>query len=332
MAIARIWERAMTITVCCQKGHPIRVADTYAGKNGLCPRCGSVVKIPLLSGLSDDEIVDLIGPPEDGPGTPEPLEDVAASGVSPLTPSLPPQGPIARCPKCRHKVHVPANHICPHCNAYFTEWHNSIKIVVADDHEVIRAGIAKMLDGSDIEIVAEARNGAEAIAMAVKHSPDVVLLDIRMAGADGLDAIEMIRSRRPATRVVILSTYDNPIYIARAMALGASDYVLKGTSPKELIAAIRAAAAGETRAHLSGSRRVAAVMQKRQISDEDAPLTERETEVLLQVAQGLSNKEIAAALKIGVETVKEHVQSILKKIGVADRTQAALWAVRRKLI
>lgn len=322
----------MTITVYCQKGHQIRVRDTYAGKNGLCPQCGAVVNIPRAARLSDEDIVDLIGPPEDGPGSPEPLEDAMAAGVSPLKPSLPPQGPIARCPKCRHKVHVPANNICPHCNAYFTEWHTSINIVVADDHEVIRAGIAKMLDGSDIDIVAEARNGVEAITMAVKHSPDVVLLDIRMAGADGLDAIEIIRSRRPSTRVVILSTYDNPIYIARAMALGASDYVLKGTSPKELIAAIRAAAAGETRAHLSGSRRVAAVMQKRQIADEDAPLTDRETEVLLQMAQGLSNKEIAASLIIGVETVKEHVQSILRKIGVADRTQAAVWAVRRKLL
>lgn len=253
----------MTITVCCHKGHWIRVNDKYAGKNGLCPQCGGVVKIPLTASLSDEEIVDLIGPPDDAPVPKESKCGAAASGVSLLKPLKSPQGLIVRCPKCRHKVRVTANNICPECNSYFTVWDVGINIVVADDHEVIRAGIAKMLDGSDIEIVAEARNGMEAVAMAVKHQPDVVLLDIRMAGTDGLEALEQIRRRLPVTRVVILSTYDNPRYIARAIARGASDYVLKGTSPKELIAAIRAAAAGETRTHLSGSRRVAAAIEKR---------------------------------------------------------------------
>ena len=208
----------------------------------------------------------------------------------------------------------------------------TIKIVVADDHEVIRKGIASLLEGSDIQIVAEAQNGAEAVRLAVKHKPDVVLLDIRMAGTDGLEALEQIHSKLPETRVVILSTYDNPTYIARAAALGASDYLLKGTGRKELIAAIRGAAAGETPLHRSDLRRVAAAMAKRPVADEDVPLTKREIQVLRHIAMGLSNKEIAASLTISVETVKEHVQNILRKLDLVDRTQAAVWAVRRKLV
>jgi DNA-binding NarL/FixJ family response regulator len=208
----------------------------------------------------------------------------------------------------------------------------SIKIIVADDHEVVRKGLASLLEGSDIEIVAEAQNGAEAVKLAVKHKPDVVLLDIRMTGTNGLDVIEEIRGKLPETRVVMLSTYDNPTYIARAVALGASDYVLKGTSRKELIAAIRAAAANEIPPHRSEVRRIAAAMAKRPVADEDVPLTSRESQVLRHIAMGLSNREIALALEISVETVKEHVQNILRKLGVADRTQAAVWAVRRKLV
>ena len=208
----------------------------------------------------------------------------------------------------------------------------SIKIVVADDHEVIRKGIASLLSGSDIQIVAEAQNGAEAVRLAVKHKPDVLLLDIRMAGTDGLEALEQLRRQLPETRVVMLSTYDNPTYIARAAALGASDYVLKGASRRELIAAILGAAAGETPPHRSDLRRVAAAMAKRPVADEDVPLTSREIQVLRHIAMGLTNKEIGASLEISVETVKEHVQNILRKLGLVDRTQAAVWAVRRNLV
>ena len=207
-----------------------------------------------------------------------------------------------------------------------------INLVVADDHEVVRKGLASLLEGSDIKIVAEAKSGAEAVTMAVKHKPDVLLMDVRMAGTDGLEALEQIRSKLPKTRVVMLTTYDNPTYIARAVALGASDYVLKGTGRKELIAAIRAAAADEAPSNLSELHRVAAAMAKRPVADEDVPLTKRESQVLRHVALGLSNKEIAASLEISIETVKEHVQHILRKLGVSDRTQAAVWAVRRKLV
>ncbi len=209
----------------------------------------------------------------------------------------------------------------------------SIRVLVADDHEVIRTGMASLLAGSEIEIVAQAANGKEAVEQAAKHKPDVVLLDIRMPDGDGLAALEKLRSRVPESRVVMLSTYDNPTYIARAVALGASDYVLKGSSREAILNTITAAAEGESPSRSGELRRVAGAMKVRQVLDDDeVPLTQRETQVLRHVALGLSNKEIGRSLEISVETVKEHVQNILRKIAVSDRTQAAVWAVRKGLV
>ncbi len=209
----------------------------------------------------------------------------------------------------------------------------SIRLLVCDDHEVIRTGLASLLAGSDIEIIAEAASGKEAIEQAEKHRPDVLLLDIRMPDRDGLSTLEKLRTAVPETRVVMLSTYDNPTYIARAVALGASDYVLKGSSREAIVATITAAAQGESPSRSGELRRVAGAMKIRQVLDDDeVPLTQRETQVLRHVALGLSNKEIGRSLEISVETVKEHVQNILRKIAVSDRTQAAVWAVRRGLV
>ncbi|MEN6556576.1 MAG: response regulator transcription factor, partial [Thermoguttaceae bacterium] len=134
-------------------------------------------------------------------------------------------------------------------------------------------------------------------------------------------------------RVIMLSTYDNPTYIARAVALGASDYVLKGSSREDLIATITSVAAGEAPSRSGELKKVAGTMKVRQaVDDDDVPLTQRETQVLRHVALGLSNKEIGKSLEISVETVKEHVQNILRKIAVTDRTQAAVWAVRKGLV
>ena len=206
----------------------------------------------------------------------------------------------------------------------------SISVVVADDHEVVRSGLESLLAGSGINIVGQATNGKEAVEEAVKHKPDVVLLDIRMPDGDGLTALDEIHRELPDTRVVMLSTYDNPTYIARSVALGASDYVLKGSSRKEIIGAIRGAASGQSPSKTGALAAVAGTMSKRiALGDEDVPLTNRETQVLRHVALGLSNKEIGRSLGISIETVKEHVQNILRKIGVSDRTQAAVWAVRR---
>ena len=209
----------------------------------------------------------------------------------------------------------------------------TISIVVADDHEVVRTGLASLLKDSEIEIVSEAADGDEAVSQTLKHSPDVVLMDIRMAETDGLSALERIRKESPQTPVVMLSTYDNPTYVARSVALGASDYVLKGSTRQDLLTAIRRAAGGESPSSDSILKRVKEAMERRQEPvDEDIPLTNREMQVLRHVALGLSNREIGQSLGISVETVKEHVQNILRKVQVTDRTQAAVWAVRKGLV
>lgn len=208
----------------------------------------------------------------------------------------------------------------------------TIKLLVADDHEVVRRGLATLLKDSNIKVVAEAATGKEAVEQTVKSKPDVVLMDIRMPEGDGLEAMEKLRKKFPNTPVVVLSTYDNPTYVARSIALGAWDYVLKGAPRKDLITAINRAASHDPPTESSILRRVKFTMGlKRENVDDAMPLTERETQVLRHIALGLSNREIARSLQISVETVKEHVQNILRKIECTDRTQAAVWAVRNGL-
>jgi DNA-binding NarL/FixJ family response regulator len=209
----------------------------------------------------------------------------------------------------------------------------SIRIVIADDHEVVRTGLVSLLEGTDVHVVAQAAGGEEALRLVREHRPDVLLLDIRMAEGDGLSILEGVRHQSAQTKVVILSTYDNPTYIARAQALGASDYLLKGCTRDELLGAIQAVAAGQAPSPFGELHRVAGTMADREREvGEDVALTHREAQVLRHVALGLSNKEIARSLSISVETVKEHVQRVLKKINAADRTQAAVWAVRKGLV
>lgn len=209
----------------------------------------------------------------------------------------------------------------------------SVRLLIADDHEVIRTGLITLLQGSGIEVVGQAATGKETVKLAEQLKPDVVLLDIRMPDGDGLSTLEKLRQKVPSTKVVMLSTYDNPTYGARAVALGAADFVLKGATREAIIETIKAAAAGESPSRSGELRRVASTMKIRQVVDDDeVPLTQRETQVLRHVALGLSNKEIGRSLEISVETVKEHVQNILRKIAVNDRTQAAVWAVRKGLV
>jgi DNA-binding NarL/FixJ family response regulator len=210
----------------------------------------------------------------------------------------------------------------------------TVRLLIADDHAVVRAGLKSLLgDVRDVEIVAEAADGEEALRLARRHRPDVVLLDVRMPGADGLAVLGQLRGEFPSSAIVMFSSYDNPTYIARAVALGAAGYLVKSASREEIIAAIRRSATGETLWSREGLRRVSgALTAPRAPSELEAPLTKRECEVLKQLALGLSNKEIAQALDISYETVKEHVQHVLRKLGVADRTQAAVWAVRKGLV
>ncbi|MEZ6118033.1 MAG: response regulator transcription factor [Pirellulaceae bacterium] len=209
----------------------------------------------------------------------------------------------------------------------------SISLLIVDDHAVVRTGLKSLLRGADIQIVGEASDGKEAVVQTLDKKPDVVLMDIRMEIEDGLKALENIREQAPETRVVMLSTYDNPTYIARSVALGADDYVLKGSSRMDLIDSIRRAAQGRPISEKSPMGQVRDSMAKRREGvGEDVPLTNRETQVLRHVALGLSNKEIGKSLKISVETVKEHVQNILRKINATDRTQAAVWAVKKNMV
>jgi DNA-binding NarL/FixJ family response regulator len=209
----------------------------------------------------------------------------------------------------------------------------SIKILIADDHEVVRLGIKSLLAGGDITVVGEAANGEQTLAAAKTLQPDVILLDVRMPDLDGLTTLSRLRMEDSRVKILMLSTYDNPTYIARAVALGANGYILKSTSRDDLLAAIRKAAAGEDAWTRDELRRVTgALATPRRSGEVEVPLTQRESEVLRQLAHGLTNKEIGQSLGISYETVKEHVQHILRKIGVNDRTQAAVWAVRKNLV
>ncbi|MBN1588685.1 MAG: response regulator transcription factor [Pirellulales bacterium] len=210
---------------------------------------------------------------------------------------------------------------------------SKIKVLIADDHEVVRCGLKTLLADTDIEVVAEVSTGEAAIRYALENDPDVVLMDIRMPGGDGLTSLGRIKLDKPEMPILMLSTFDNPTYIARSVALGASGYLLKGCTRDHLIKSIQTAAAGESAWTRDELRRVTgALATPRLTADIEVPLTQRESEVLRQLAYGLTNKEIAQALHISYETVKEHVQHILRKIGVSDRTQAAVWAVRKELV
>ncbi len=210
----------------------------------------------------------------------------------------------------------------------------SIRLLIADDHELVRSGLVAMLEGTEIEIIAQATNADEALALALEHRPAVILTDVRMPPRDGLLVIEKIREASPETQVVVFSTYDNPTYVARSIAMGAADYVLKGANRHQLTTAILRAARGEEPPETSLLQRLKSSMARRKDRSDtnDIPLTNRELQVLRHIALGLSNREIGRSLGISIETVKEHVQNILRKVDANDRTQAAVWAVRRGLI
>jgi len=201
-----------------------------------------------------------------------------------------------------------------------------IRVLSADDHPVVRAGIAAMVANEpDIEIVAQARDGAEAVALFETHRPDVVLIDLRMPRLDGVSAIEAIRAMEPNARIVALTTYDGDADIHRALSAGASAYLLKDTLVDELVAAIRTAASGKRAIPPNVATRLAEFTPR-------SDLTGRELEVLQHVARGLGNKEIAQAIGRSAETVKAHLESIFQKVGARDRTHAVTIALQRGII
>jgi DNA-binding NarL/FixJ family response regulator len=192
-----------------------------------------------------------------------------------------------------------------------------IKLLTVDDHEVVLLGLRIATQGTEIDIIGEVGSAAEAIKSVGQRLPDVVLLDIRMEGGDGLNTLGRLKLDYPDLPIVIFSAYDNPTYIARAVALGAAGFVLKNATREKLLEAIRKAASGDSAWTRDELRRVTgALAAPRLTGDIEVPLTQRESEVLRQMALGLTNKEIAKMLGISYETVKEHVQHILRKIGV----------------
>jgi DNA-binding NarL/FixJ family response regulator len=206
------------------------------------------------------------------------------------------------------------------------------RLLIADDHDVVRSGLKSMLADTEVKVVADVATGQAAVRYALENQVDVVLLDVRMSDGDGLNALGRIKLDKPDLPILMFSYSDNPMNVARAVALGASGYLLKGCTRDELIRAIKTVAAGENLWARDELRRVTGALATPRIAgDVEVPLTQREGEVLRQIALGLTNKQVAAAMHISTETVKEHVQHVLGKIGVTDRTQAAVWAVRKNL-
>jgi DNA-binding NarL/FixJ family response regulator len=202
---------------------------------------------------------------------------------------------------------------------------DALTVLIADDHPVVRAGLRGMLAAErGIKVVAEAGSGHEAIAMARRHRPDVVLMDLRMPDGDGVEATAGILAAEPATRVVVLTTYESDADIVRAVEAGATGYLLKDVPPGDLVNAIRAAALGETVLGPSVAGRL--VSHLRRPATEQ--LSSRETEVLARVARGLTNADIGRALHISEATVKTHLMRAFGKLGVSDRTAAVTKAIQ----
>jgi len=200
----------------------------------------------------------------------------------------------------------------------------TIRVVIADDHAVVRAGLAQLLStADDVELVGAAADGQEAVELVERHRPDVVLMDLSMPGVDGTQATLRIVANDPDARVVVLTSFADDRHIADALDAGAIGYVLKHAGAEELLSAIRAAAAGDAPLDPAVARILLASRTQRH---PDRRLSRREEEVLRLVADGLANKQIARRLQISERTVKAHLTSIFARIGVTDRTQAALWA------
>ena len=211
----------------------------------------------------------------------------------------------------------------------------ALKVLIVDDHEVARQGLTALLSNHEITIAAAVSSTAEAIEQVKSRDFDVVLLDVRMHDSDGLSALEAIRALFPDLPVVMLSAYDNPTYVARAAALGASDYLLKSAKRETLQLAINKAVNGAPLGPCSRMLRIREVMTQEVDTSTlppELPLTSREAQVLRHIALGLSNKEIAVSLNISVETVKEHVQNVLRKVDANDRTDAAVRAVKLGMV
>jgi len=202
----------------------------------------------------------------------------------------------------------------------------NLRVLVADDHLIVRLGLVALIDGeSDMQVVAQAANGREALDQFRTHRPDVTLIDLRMPGEDGVYAIEAIREVEPSARIIVLTIHKGDDAVYRALQAGAKGYLLKNVAGDELLAAIRKVHAGESWIPPEIAERMAARLLQ-------VPLSAREIEVVKLIAQGLSNKRIADHLQLGESTVRTHVASLMTKLGADNRTHAANLAQERNII
>ena len=206
-----------------------------------------------------------------------------------------------------------------------------IKVLIADDHTVVRKGIRALLETEPgIEVVGEARDGEDALHKALALKPDVVLMDLVMPVMDGVQATRALKEKLPGAKVLVLTSFAEDRRIVAAIEAGAAGYLLKDSSPEDLVRAIREVHRGESSLHPAVAQRLISRLRGGEEPKRE-PLTERETKVLSLIARGLSNREIAKALSISEPTVRTHVSNILRKLSLKSRTQAALYALRQGL-
>ena len=209
----------------------------------------------------------------------------------------------------------------------------TIKILICDDHAIVRIGLRSLVSAeTEMELVGEAVDGEEAVVMAKKLKPDVIIMDLNMPRKDGVTAIAEIKKKNPNARILVFTSYSDDKNVFSAIKAGASGYLLKDSSPEELLQAINDVYAGKSSLHPVIAQKVIQEMhQPTDLPSTDDPLSAREVEVLQNVAQGMSNQDIARTLKIKEGTVRIHVGNILNKLQLANRTQAALYALREGL-
>jgi len=212
-----------------------------------------------------------------------------------------------------------------------------IRVLIADDHALFRQGVRRLLDtASDIQVVGEAASGTEALRLVEDLAPDIVLLDVSMPGPSGVEVARVVKTTSPRTRVIIVTVFTNEEFLFEAIKAGAMGYLLKDSSPEELIRAVRVVAQGEglIAPAMAGKifKEFARAADTREAAPLVTPLTQREVEILQHVAAGLANKEIASRLGISERTVKNHLSNIMEKLQVNSRTQAAVYALKSGLV